>query len=543
MGHSLMQGKRKPMKSFLLTALVAATILVASMGCASDEPFTEESFFADGGQDLASNRLALEDSPLPQATSAPAMMDADVQESAAEGVAKAQPSLPSQDRIIVHTAYMSLVTKDVADTISRVGDAASGLGGWVVSSDRSSRHSGSIAVRVPAETLDEALRRIGDLAEVEARSITSQDVTDEYVDNQSRLVSMRATEERLLSFLERAETVEEALLVQNELSELQLRIEQTQGRLNFLSQTAAFSLIEVNLRLAPQAIEVDAGPDTSARVGQSVRFRASFVPPLDIDHFSFVWDFGDGNSASGSGTIPTQSGERITATVTHSYNEDLDSEYIATITLTGTGEGGIAEGADSLEVAVRMVPTISVFAGEDLTVEEGSRTEFSASFTRPAELWDYQYQWDFGDGSPSVTGNPEEGSMRIEAEYAFADHRPRAYTAVLTVSAMSDAGEVSGSDSIDVWVSEAERFLVGGWDVADTFKTAVRSLSTLARELVRLSIWLAVFSPVIAVGVVALLILRRFLNRLDPSIGQRRYQREGFPPAQEEPSDESPARE
>ena len=104
------------------------------------------------------------------------------------------------------------------------------------------------------------------MAEVEARTITSQDVTDEYVDSQSRLASMRATEQRLLSFLEQAESVEDALRVQKELSDLQLRIEETQGRLNFLSQTAAYSLIEVSLRLAPS------GPSRERRAG---RVRAS----------------------------------------------------------------------------------------------------------------------------------------------------------------------------------------------------------------------------------------------------------------------------
>ena len=533
------------MKPILLAALVLTTFLFALAGCAADEDSTQIQNSDRDTRDTSESTLEMiiESAPQPpQATPSPApqanalwiRMDSLGLETAED--IKVEPSIPAQERIIVHTAYMSLVTDDVALTIGRVGDMASRLGGWLVNSERSSRHSGSVAVRVPAASLDEALRIIGEMGEVEARSITSQDVTDEYVDSQSRLVSMRATEQRLLSFLEQSDSVEDALLVQKELSDLQLRIEATQGRLNFLSQTAAFSLIEVSLRLAPQTIDVNAGPDTSARVGQAVKFRASFVAPPGIDQYTYVWDFGDGSSVAGSGTIPTQSGERLTATVTRSYNEDLDSEYIATITLEGTGEGGIAEGSDSLEVSVRRVPTISVFAGEDLTVEEGALTEYSASFTRPGELWDYQYQWDFGDGSPTVTGNPEEGSTRIDEGHAFADYRPFEYTAVLTVNAMSDAGQVSGSDSIDVRVTEAERFLVGGWDIGDTFKSAVRALSTLVRELVRLSIWLVVFLPVIAVGIAVLLLLRRFLNRLDPSIRRRQYAREIVEPPPEEPT-------
>ena len=522
-------------------------LLVLLVGCAAAEDAPQSEPFFDSDTDAAGDPrldLSLAPTPAPQATPAPAMMmETDSQDSDSSGDMKVQPSLPAQERIIVHTAYVSLVTEDVANTIGQVGDLADRLGGWVVGSERTSKHSGSIAVRVPAASLDEALNRIGEMAEVEARTITSQDVTDEYVDSQSRLASMRATEQRLLSFLEQAESVEDALRVQKELGELQIRIEETQGRLNFLSQTAAYSLIQVSLRLAPQALAVNAGDDASARVGQPVKFRASFTAPPDIDQYTYVWDFGDGTSASGSGTIPTQSGERLTATITHSYNEDVDSEYIATITLEGTGEGGIAEGTDSIEVAVRRVPTITVFAGESLTVEEGAKTEYSASFTRPGELWDYQYQWDFGDGSPTVTGSPEEGGTRIEAEHEFADHRPFAYTATLTVSAMSDGGEVSGSDTIEVYVTEAERYLVGGWDVGGTFKTAVRALSTVVRELVRLSIWLVVFLPVIAVGVGVLLLLRRFLNRLDPSVSRRRFDREVTAPTSEETPEEPPTRE
>ena len=68
----------------------------------------------------------------------------------------------------------------------------------------------------------------------------------------------------------------------------------------------------------------------------------------------------------------------------------------------------------------------------------------------PRSSGDYQHQWDFGDGSPTVTGQPEEGSTRVETTHAFSDHRPAAFTVVLTVSAMSDAGRVSGSDTVSV---------------------------------------------------------------------------------------------
>ena len=454
--------------------------------------------------------------PPPVPTAVPASQGSDD-----GGGGKAQLAHPAQDRIIVHTARMSLVVDDVALTVDSIADVASDLGGWVVSSDRSSRHSGAIAIRVPAALLDEAFRRLEALAlEVDSRAVTSEDVTNEYVDSQSRLVSLRATEERLLSFLDRAGNVDEALRVQKEVSDLQLRIEEIQGRLNFLEQTAAYSLIEVSLKLTAEVIEVDAGVDVSFRVGQIARFRASFTTPQGIDDFSFVWDFGDGSSIMGSGSVLRPDGKRITATVNHVYDDDRDSPYIVTIDLTGTGVGGIGEGSDSLEVSVSHVPTIEVFAGEDRTVEEGDKVDYSASFIRPEELWDYQYQWDFGDGSPTVTGKPEEGTTHVETTHVFSDYRPTAYTSVLTVSAMSDAGRVSGSGSFSVRVTESEGFFIGGWNVGGTAKAAVRALSAVAWAATTVIIWLGILSPVIlVVGGIAYLVNRRARRRVPPRPG------------------------
>ena len=451
---------------------------------------------------------------------------------------KVRPAPLAQTRIIVHAARMSLVVDDVAHTVDSIANVASGLGGWVVNSDRSSRHSGSIAIRVPAQSLDEAFLRVEALAlEVESRAVTSEDVTDEYVDSQSRLVSLRATEERLLSFLDRAGKVEDALLVQKEISELQQQIEEIQGRLNFLEQTAAFSLLEVSLKLTSETITVDAGGDVSVRVGQAARFRASFRAPPDADEVSFVWDFGDGNSARGDGSILRPDGRRITATVNHTYTDDRDSPYIVSVHLTAAGEGGIGDGSDSLEVAVSHVPTIEVFAGEDRTVEEGDKQDYNASFLRHAELWDYEYQWDFGDGSPTVTGEPEEGTARVETSHTFSDHRPAAYTAVLTVSAMSDAGRVSGSDSFSVQVTESPGFLVLGWNFGGTAKGAVRALLAIVSVATRIIIWVGILSPVIIVVGAAIYLLNRYGQRLN----RPRYRRWPPPPPPGPMEGEAPA--
>ena len=437
-----------------------------------------------------------------------------------------QPAPLPQSRVIVHTASISLVVDDIAGTVDRIVGVARGLGGWTVSSDRTSEHSGSVAIRVPAESLDEAFRQVEALAlDVESRAVTSEDVTDEYVDSQSRLSSMRATELRLLSFLEQAEDVEDALAVQNELSDLQQEIERVQGRINFLEQTAAYSLIEVSLKLTAQTLDVDAGGDMAVQVGQVARFRASFTAPPDVDDFTFEWDFGDGTYITGRGSVLRPEGHRVTATVNHVYGDDRDSPYIVSVELRGTGPGGIAEGSDSIEVVVQEVPTIEVFAGESLTVEEGDEVDYTASFTRPSELRDYEYQWDFGDGSPTIIGVPDEGSTRLQATHSFRDYRPRPYDVTLTVTAMSDAGEVSGSGSFSVSVTESEGLLVWGWDVGEAARLAVRVLAGIAWVITTVAIWVGILSPVIIGIIVLIFLIRRFGPRLGLGRGGGRSSR------------------
>lgn len=437
----------------------------------------------------------------------------------------------AQNRIIVHTARMSLIVDDVAGTVDRIADIAASLGGWLVSSDRTSKHTGAIAIRVPAGSLDQARDMIERAArDVVASAVTSDDVTDQYVDTQSRLNSLRATEARLLGFLEQTQNVEEALQVQSELSSIQLQVEEMQGRLNYFDQVAAFSLIEVSLTLAPLDMSVDVGPDEAFRVGQTARFRATFTPPQDIDEFDFAWDFGDGSTVAGSTTAPTPDGKRVTATVNHVYPDGDDSPYIVTVEITGRGEGGIAEGSDSLLATVTEVPSIEVFAGESRTVEEGDEVRYTASFTAPDELWDYEYQWEFGDGSPTVSGEIDEGT-RVEATHTYADFRPFPYDVRLTVSAMSDAGRISSSGTFEVFVSESEGFVVGGWDLGDTFKTAVRTLSGVGVALLYILIWTAVFSPLIVAGFFAVRFGRRARARYRASHPPRPDAPVGSPPA------------
>ena len=166
----------------------------------------------------------------------------------------------SPDRLIVRTVNFNIVVKDVAATLESVASLATGLGGFVLSSQISGEEGtryGSISIRVPVEQTDAALAKLRALAvRVESERSAAQDVTEEYVDLQARLKNLENTNEQYLTLLRRAQTVEDTLKVQQELSSAQGQIEQLKGRMQYLERTSATSLINVDVRPAssPKAL-------------------------------------------------------------------------------------------------------------------------------------------------------------------------------------------------------------------------------------------------------------------------------------------------
>lgn len=168
-----------------------------------------------------------------------------------------------QERLIIRDASLSLLVEDTEAAMRSIAEMAESNGGWVVSSNvfqyREDSKTGTITVRVPATGFNSALEAMKRLAvEVVNESTSGQDVTDEFVDLSLRLENLEATADRVRSFLDEAETVEEALAVNSELSRLEGQIEQIKGRMEFLSQSATYSTITVELTpdIVSQPIEV-----------------------------------------------------------------------------------------------------------------------------------------------------------------------------------------------------------------------------------------------------------------------------------------------
>jgi hypothetical protein len=176
--------------------------------------------------------------------------------SAGEAAPDYQAQLPTE-RLVIKNADIEIIVADPEAAMDHISRMAEELGGYVVAANLSQRvlASGeevpyaSVKIRVPAPRLDEALERIAAESDRQPRhkTIDSQDVTKDYVDLQSRLRNLEATEAKLTEFLDKARNTEDTLNVFSQLKQVREEIEVTKGQIQYYEQSAALSAVSVQL--------------------------------------------------------------------------------------------------------------------------------------------------------------------------------------------------------------------------------------------------------------------------------------------------------
>lgn len=179
-------------------------------------------------------------------------------------------------RKIIRSAELTIESQNPEEAFRKVASLAESKSGFVVTSEATQpegaaepgRTTVTVVVRVPAAQFDatvEEIRKAGDRVLQDKR--TGQDVTEEYIDLQARLQAKKALETQFLEIMKRAQKVEEALQVQEQLSEVRSEIEQVEGRRRFLESQSSLSTIRVTIRPPIQLLETGGGIKEALRDG------------------------------------------------------------------------------------------------------------------------------------------------------------------------------------------------------------------------------------------------------------------------------------
>ena len=179
-------------------------------------------------------------------------------DAAVPGVSQGVGAVPDQQgdlTKIIRDGRIGIVIADgsFSKGVAGVTQIARRNGGFVLESSSRDERSGALTLRVPAKNFDDTMLALRALSgqldgEVEFQDITGQDVTAEFIDLQARLDILKSRRELLLDIQADATSTSEILRLAALIEDVQLEIENTQGRLNFLKDQVAEATIKVEVR-------------------------------------------------------------------------------------------------------------------------------------------------------------------------------------------------------------------------------------------------------------------------------------------------------
>lgn len=172
------------------------------------------------------------------------------------------PDSGAQQPAIISTGTVSLRAEDVGDARFEVQKVVDRAGGEVTDSETRTFDDGSVrdarlVLRVPAAQFTETMDALEKVADLEASSTASEDVTTQVVDTAVRIRVQRESIARIEELLARAGTIQAVVAVERELTSREARLNSLLRQQAYLADQTSMSTITVHLQRHPE----DGGPE------------------------------------------------------------------------------------------------------------------------------------------------------------------------------------------------------------------------------------------------------------------------------------------
>lgn len=153
----------------------------------------------------------------------------------------------SESRVQIN-GNLSLEVQNVSTALEQIKAVVIQYGGKITSADSgdSFNRYANVSVLIPRESFYELIDAVKNIsAKVTNENISSNDVTEEFVDVEAKLNVMKQTELRFISLLSETINIEEVMIVERELMRLRGEIDSLEGRLQYLSKTTDNSVLNI----------------------------------------------------------------------------------------------------------------------------------------------------------------------------------------------------------------------------------------------------------------------------------------------------------
>jgi len=216
-----------------------------------------------------------------------------LQDTSKQGTIPANPAKAGWDKKIIKTATLKLEVSDIKRCNESVHQTINQFGGYIASEEQhlvDEMTETIMAIKVPVEHFEAMMNQFSGFdAKIIERKISTDDVTAQVVDTRSRLEAKKQMRLKYLEFLKQSKSMTEVLQVQQEIDGIQEEIEAATGRVNYLSQQAQFSTINL-VYYQPIAgfNPVNKDPGFFSRVSEAFKLGVSWIADIFVALIS-IW--------------------------------------------------------------------------------------------------------------------------------------------------------------------------------------------------------------------------------------------------------------
>lgn len=203
-----------------------------------------------------------EAAPLENGAPEAAAVDADFSVGSAGGTTGVSADIDTSK--IIYTGHAEIETLEFDACCEAVQSLIEQTGGFLESSSlrggyyhANSLRSAEYTIRIPRESFDAVTEGLSELGHVSHCTITAENVASAYYDTESRLAVYRTEEERLLAMLEKAETVEDMLDIEDRLAEVRYSIESLTTDLRGWDGLISYSTLHLTIEEVEELVETE----------------------------------------------------------------------------------------------------------------------------------------------------------------------------------------------------------------------------------------------------------------------------------------------
>lgn len=152
---------------------------------------------------------------------------------------------------LIYKANLTMEVAQYDKAISELRNAIHQSGGYILQfqdGQYENEKGSTYTIKVPSTAFMSFIDHLDGIEHTHfERQLGATDVTEEYVDLESRLKAKQVVEERLLGFMDKAERADDLVKFSQQLAGVQEEIEQIKGRIRYLDRNVTFSTVELRI--------------------------------------------------------------------------------------------------------------------------------------------------------------------------------------------------------------------------------------------------------------------------------------------------------